>query len=87
MTITIAVIFGLYLLCNLPQTIYVFAKYAAYGDKPPFPFWILVTDKIMAVVFRIQVFSNPIVYPIKDKLMRRAYQKMFFKNNNNLNQQ
>ncbi len=52
MTITIAVVFGTWLLCNLPQIIYIIIRGRIYGDKPPFPFWILVGDKVMTFIFR-----------------------------------
>ncbi len=77
MTITIAIVFGVYLLCNLPQAIYLLVRLKVYRDTS---FWIRCLDKVMQLVYRLQFFLNPIIYPIKDRMMRRAYNKMFCKN-------
>ena len=80
MTITIAIMFGVYLLCNLPQAIYLLVRLWVYRGTPPTSFWIRCFDKVMQLVYRLQFLLNPIIYPIKDRMMRRAYKKMFWKN-------
>ncbi len=75
MTLTIGVVFGVYLLCNIPLTVYFAVISNIYAQ--PYPFWVLLVYRLMTFVFRLQSVLNPLIYALKNRMLRAAYRKMF----------
>ena len=78
MTITIGLIFALYWICFVPLPVYIIIISQIY--TLPLPFGILLGQRILAFVHRLQNVINPVVYGMKNNMMKTAYRKMLCKN-------
>ncbi len=79
LTLTIAITFGTYLLCNIPGPIYAATVSQIYTLS--LPFGILLGWRILFLVLMLQTVLNPFIYVKKNALLRTAYRKMFLKQN------
>ncbi len=80
LTVTVAITFGFYLLCNLPPLFFFGVLRHMYQYQRPLPFWILFWYKFFVFWFRLQIVLNPIFYAMKNSMMKKAYRRLFFKN-------
>ena len=71
---TMGWVLGVYLLCFLPLSIYDLAITMLY--EAPLPFGILLGNRILNVVFKMQCILNPFVYGWKNQMFRGAYLKV-----------
>ena len=78
MVTTIGVVLGTYLICYLPAAAYTSIAMMVY--KPPFPFGILLGNRILRVVYKMQCVLNPFLYGWKNKKFRQAYRRLLFRN-------
>ncbi len=78
LTKTIGWVFGVYVITYYPLLIYYAIVSQIYGL--PFPFWILLGNKIAILVHKLQNVLNPLIYGTKNRMMKTAFQKMLCKN-------
>ncbi len=71
---TIGLVLGTYLICYTPQL--VCDLIFQFSFKKPFPFGILLTKRILTVVYCMQGILNPFIYSWKNVHFRKAYNKM-----------
>ncbi len=79
MATVIGWVLGIYLTCYVPLTTYDLIITLVY--EAPFPFGVLLGNRILNVVYKMQCFLNVFIYGWKNIMFRNAYLKMLGKNN------
>ncbi len=74
MIMTVGLVLGTYIICYLPTTTYNAIVTMVY--TPPFPFAILLGNRILRVVYKMQCLLNPFIYGWKNYKFRKAYQRL-----------
>ncbi len=71
---TIGLVLGIYLICYVPLSIYNQIVTRLY--EAPFPFGIILGNRILKIIFKVQCFVNPYVYGWKHPLFWKVFLKM-----------
>ncbi len=75
---TIGWVLGTYLTCFIPILLYpTLINFLGYTE--PFPFGILLGQRILVFFYNFQSIQNPFIYGWKNVQFRKAYQKLLFK--------
>ena len=75
---TIGLVLGTYLTCYTPILLFlIIVNFSRYTK--PFPFGILLTNRILVLVYNFQLILNPFIYGWKNLQFRKAYQKLLFR--------
>ncbi len=68
---TIGLVLATYLICYIPTSL--FGAVVRVLHATPFPFGILVGNRIFRVIYKMQSVLNPFIYGWKDKNFKRAF--------------
>ncbi len=74
MATTMGLVLGAFLGSYLPSIIYSFAHLPLF--KPPYPFGILLTNRILNILYWMQNAVNPFIYGYRNKAFAKYYRKI-----------